>query len=199
MAGVPLTRSGRSTFGRGAAIAVTTVLVLLAAACGSSSKNGTAAIGGGVTTTTLPPYIPVVDPSTSAQMVCGTEGQASIAAVLNETPTHVTKPTWLDHVYSCDYVYKTGTMGIAVKELSTAAQTTAYFNSLKKTYGLKETFDLGQGAFISPHGVVIARKDYKVLIVDPTRLPAQFGQPPAPRSSISIQAAGALMGCWTGA
>jgi len=175
-------------------------LLVLAAACGGSSGTPKAAVTtGGATTTTLPTFISVVTPSVSAQMVCGTEGQAVIGAALNETPTKVTKPTWVSHVYSCDYVYKTGTMGIAVKELSTAKETTAYFNGLKKTLGLRETFDLGQGAFITPHGLVVARKDYKVLTVDPTRLPARFGEPPAPRSSVSIEAAGALMSCWTGA
>ena len=132
-------------------------------------------------------------------MVCGTEGQAAISAFTNVTPAKVTTPTWAQHLYSCDYTYPTGSMGIAVKELSTAAETTAYYNSLIKKYGLKQKFELGQGAFVAPGGEVVTRKDYKVLTVDPSKLPANFGQPPTTRANIAIGAASALMGCWTGA
>ena len=41
------------------------------------------------------------------------------------------KPTWNDHVYSCDYVYPGGAkMTLSVKEVSSPDETTAYFNSL---------------------------------------------------------------------
>ena len=64
---------------------------------------------------------------------------------------------------------------------------------------MKENFELAQGAFVSPHGFAVTRKDYKVLTVDPTKLPAKFGQPPTTLDNVSVQSAVALMGCWTGA
>ncbi|HEY1739460.1 MAG TPA: hypothetical protein VGI86_12150 [Acidimicrobiia bacterium] len=174
------------------------LIVVAAAACGSSSSNNAKAAG--PTTTTYPAVIKVgPDPSVSSKMVCGTDGQAVIAAALNETPTKVTTPTWANDLYSCTYVYKAGTMGIAVKELTTRAATTAYFNSLKQQYGMKESFQLAQGAFVSPHSIVVVRKDYKVLTVDPTKLPSKFGQPPTTLDNVAVQSAVALMGCWTGA
>jgi len=178
-------------------------IVLLAAACGSSSSSSSpssskpAAAGA---TTTYPALVPVgPDPSVSSKMVCGTEGQAAIAAFTNETPTKVTTPKWQQNVYSCTYVYPNGTMGLAVKELATKAETDAYYASLQHQFGLKQKFELGQGAFVAPDGKVVTRKDYKVLTVDPTTLPASFGEPPTSRSNIAIGAASALMGCWTGA
>jgi hypothetical protein len=139
------------------------------------------------------------EPSESSKMVCGTEGQAVIAAALNETPTKVTTPTWHDDLYSCTYEYTKGPMGISVQELPTKAATDTYYKSLETKYGVKQPFQLAQGAFISPHSIVVARKDYKVLTIDPTKLPAKFGEPPTIRDNISVQAAEALMGCWTGA
>ncbi len=191
--------SPRSSRPRLALAAGLLALVAAAGACGSSS-NGAEQAAGTTTSSSLPPYIPVgTVASESSKMVCGTEGQAVIAAALNETPTKVSTPTWTGHVYSCTYIYGTATMGVAVKELSTEAETTAYFDALKKQYGVRETFELAEGAFISQHDVVVARKDYKVLVVDPTHLPAQFGQPPTTLDNVSVQTAVALMGCWTGA
>jgi hypothetical protein len=180
---------------RAAAVALT---IALGAACSSStSTSGSTAPG---STTTLPAFVKVgPNPSISSKMVCGTEGQASIAAALNATPTNVTNPTWVHDLYSCTYVYATGTMNLSVRELSTAAQTTTYFDQLQHTYGVHEKFALASGAFVSPAGIVVARKDYKVLTVDPTKLPAQFGKPPTSRSNVSVETASALMGCWTGA
>ena len=40
---------------------------------------------------------------------------------------------------------------------ATAAETTAYFKGLEKQYGLKQKFELGSGAFVSPNGVVVTR------------------------------------------
>jgi len=166
----------------------------------SSSSTSAPASRSGPASTAPPPYVKVgPDASISSKMVCGTEGQAAIAALLNETTKSVTTPTWKNDTYSCKYVYPSGTMGLAVKELHTKAETDSYVASLQKQYGVKQKFDLGQGAFVTPDGKVVARKDYKVLTVDPTTLPAQFGQPPTTRANIAIGAASALMGCWTGA
>src|SRR5690348_3319960 len=82
---------------------------LLAAACGSSSSTTSSTSAGpartGPASTAPPPYVNVgPDPSVSSKMVCGTEGQAAIAAFLNETTTKVTTPVWANHVYSCTYV-----------------------------------------------------------------------------------------------
>src|SRR4051812_23264235 len=96
---------------RGSLFSTTVIgLVAVAAAACSSSSSPTTTTAPRASSTTYPAFIKVVDPSDSAKMICGTEGQAVVAAALNETTTKVTTPTWNDHVYACDYVYKTGTL-----------------------------------------------------------------------------------------
>src|SRR6185312_9585174 len=177
---------------------------LVAGACGSSSSSSSSsqakAGNPSATTTTYPAVVKVgPGPSVSSKMVCAQEGQSVIAAALNENTTKVTTPTWTNDIYSCTYTYRVGTMGVAVKELATKPQTDAYFKSLQQKYGVKQKFDLAQGAFLAPNGEVVTRKDYKVLDINPTHLPKQFGQPSMSQGNVAIQAAVALMGCWTGA
>jgi hypothetical protein len=111
------------------------------------------------------------------------------------------KPTWIDHVYSCDYVYPNGAvMRLAVKELSSPEETTAYYNSLAQKLGkVKDQPSLGQGAFTTKNGDLVVRKDYKVLLVDVSKLPAEFGVPADTRENVAINTGVTIMGCWTGA
>jgi hypothetical protein len=105
-------------------------------------------------------------PSKIAQMVCQSEARADIASALGETAT-VSSPTWRDHVYSCDYRYRTGSMKLSIKELSSWTQTTDYFNGLATELGKTRVLQgLGQGAFQTTDGSVVVRKDWKVLLVD---------------------------------
>ena len=133
-------------------------------------------------------------------MVCGTEGQAAIAAFTNETPTKVTTPTWNNdtstRATTCTRRARWASRSRSSPPRPRPTRTTT---SLQKQFGVKQKFELGQGAFVAPDGKVVTRKDYKVLTVDPTTLPAKFGQPPTTRANIAIGAASALMGCWTGA
>ncbi len=172
-------------------------LVVALAACGSSAAKPQVTA---VTTTTLAAVVPVgPNPSVSAKMICAPEGQNAIGVALNESTLKVTTPTWVGHLYSCKYVYATGTLTLSVKELSRASETTAYFEALQHSLGVEDTLDLGGGGFLARNGTVVVRKDYKVLLVDPTALPAQFGKPPTTRSNVATGVANALMGCWTGA
>jgi len=42
------------------------------------------------------------------------------------------------------------------------------------------------------------RAPARVLDIDVTRLPQQFGQPPQDRSNIALSIAATVMSCWTG-
>ncbi len=109
-------------------------------------------------------------------------------------------PTWVDHVYSCTYHYPAGAaMTLSVKEVSNADETTAYFNSLATKLHKTRTLVISQGAFQVQDGSVVVRKDYKVLLVDITKLPASFGVPPASRGDVAINVAETIMSCWSGA
>src|SRR5713226_556802 len=75
------------------------------------------------------------NPSASAQMVCAPEAQREVATALGSTGTVPVAPTWADHLYSCQYVYPTGVISVSVKELSSHAETGAYFASLHAQLG----------------------------------------------------------------
>jgi hypothetical protein len=138
-------------------------------------------------------------PSASARMVCAAEGKREIAASVGVDTTRRLVPRWGDHVYSCVYVYGDGTMTLAVKELSTAAETKSYFDALGVKLGRMRALDgLGQGAYQTRNDSTVVRKDDLVLLVDGSQLPADFGTPSSPRADVSLSVAATIMGCWTG-
>ena len=133
-------------------------------------------------------------------MVCAEEAQGDIATLLGVTPVRVEPPTWSDHVYSCRYTYTDGAFVLSVKELSSEAETTAYYDGLGARLGRVTDVDgFGQGAFITANGSVVVRKDAKVLLVDDSALPPAFGRPPVRPADTSMLVAKAILGCWTGA
>lgn len=131
-------------------------------------------------------------------MVCAPKAQTDIREVLRER-ARVPKPTWENHLYSCRFEYPAGTMVLSVKELSSWSQTKAYFYGLGVQFGNVESLpDLGQGAFKTSNGSVVVRKDYKVLLVNISGLPAQFGNPPTSSSEVANTVADLILGCWSG-
>jgi hypothetical protein len=131
-------------------------------------------------------------------MVCQTKAAKEIGEVLGETAV-VEDKTWRDDRYSCNYKFSTGTMVLSVKELSSWAETYAYFDMLGKS--LHETTkvpNLGQGAFQVRNGSVVVRKDWKILVVDVTGLPSEFGEPPTSSADVAATVAFVILGCWAG-
>jgi len=141
------------------------------------------------------------NPSTSAKMVCSDEARSDIEASLGIKASSVTKPMWVrkNHVYSCTYVFPRGKVALSVKELSNGTETTAYFDSVKRKYGtVQDLQGLGQGASVLKNGDVVVRKDYKVLLVDVTKIPERL-VPAMRRSDVAINIGNVIMSCWTGA
>jgi hypothetical protein len=140
------------------------------------------------------------NPSESAEMVCAPEAQQDLASALGVATTAVSEPTWADHVYSCRYMYPNGTMALAVKELSSQAETTAYFKSLRAQLGESESLSgVAQGAFVTSDGSLVLRKDYKVLLVDTSSIPEPFGSGFKTRDQVAVGVGITVLGCWTGA
>jgi hypothetical protein len=169
------------------------------AACGSSGGSQGAATGPAPT----PGAVLTVgaQPSTSSKMVCG-EAKADIATSLGVKPTQITTPTWVDDVYSCSYVYPNGSFTLSVKEVNGIANAAAYFRHLKTTLGVEpgaKAPTLGQGAFVTKAGGLVVQKDNKVLTIDVSHLPAQFGAPPQAPTDVATSIGTVIMGCWTGA
>jgi hypothetical protein len=185
-------------------MALVAVVVMAAlAGCGSSGAKP----GQGSTATTTPQLFSSKsyekakpDPSVSAKMICQKEARADIATNLGIAATRVTKPTWdrAQHLYACTYVYPNGKIAVSVKEMSSATETTAYFNGIVKKYGTTQPLiGLGQGAWVLNNNDVVVRKDYKVLLVNVQGVPEQF-RPLMRSSDAAINVAVAILGCWTG-
>jgi hypothetical protein len=167
----------------------TTLILLLGAAllfgaCGSNGGDSNATAG--------------KSPSEQARMICQSEAREDIASALGVKPVKVSAPTWSDHLYSCKYMYSNGAIPLSVKELDGTAATTRYFESLAQTLGRVDAIGLGQGAFSTTNHSVVVRKDNKVLTVDPSQLPGEFGAPPQSPSTVALTVATTIMGCWTG-
>jgi hypothetical protein len=185
---------------RALVVVLSALLALLAAGCsgsGSSSRlpepPATVQVG----------EVAKATPSESARMVCEKEAVEDIynSATGERTVAHP-KAAWDKsvHLYTCVYRYARGAqMTLSVKELSSTAETTAYFDKLASQLGkAQEIAGIGQGAFQVENGSVVVRKDYKVMLVDITKLPAHFGLPPSSPGTIAVIVAETIMGCWTG-
>jgi hypothetical protein len=187
---------------RTVAIASVACAALLAACGGSSRSSSSPTTNAGPTTTEHVAKLASNKPSTSAKMICEAEAAKEIYDQATGVKTVAPfKPTWVDHVYSCDYVYPHGAvMRLSVKEMSSPEETTAYFDSLASKLGkVKDQAGIGQGAFTTKNGDLVVRKDYKVLLVDVSKLPASFGVPADTRENVAINTGVTIMGCWTGA
>lgn len=167
-------------------------VMLTLAQCSSSNDARPAA----PTTSLLVTY--GAQPTASAKMVCGTEGQTELGAALRVQASQITTSTWVDHVYRCTHEYSSGSFSLSVKELPSISNTIDYFTSLKAKYTVAQLLALGQDGFTATDGTSIVRKDNEVLVVDVAKLPDQFGTPAQSRSNASAAIAITLLGCWTG-
>jgi hypothetical protein len=187
---------GTEMLAKRAVVISAVAMVALFAACGSDSNTA-----GPVTSTTVRLEVAGPNPSVSAQMICGEAKEDIAQQAIGVDTVKPLAPKWADHVYSCDYVYKGGAkMTLSVKEMSSVSETTAYFDAMGARLGRGAKLEgLGEGAYQTTNGSVVVRKDYRVLLVDVSHLPAQFGQPPQAPIDIAISVANTIMNCWTGA
>ena len=173
------------------AIAALTPLILLVSVCASGTVPATATVA-------KRPLPAGRNPSLIALMVCRPKAQREINEVLGVKAT-VSDRTWVDHKYSCRYGYPNGAFTLSVKELSSWSQTLTYFHGLGTQLGDTQTLgNLGQGAFRTSGGDVAVRKDWKVLLVDVSGLPPQFGRPSTGATDVAFTVADLILGCWDG-
>ncbi len=175
-------------------------VAIATSACGgatASNPPSTASTARAVTSTV--PLPPGKNPSEISKMVCAHKAESDVAQVLGEKALAITTPSWVRDLYSCKFLYTGGALRLSVKELSSWSQTVAYFHGLGNRLGVALPLsNLGQGAFQARDGDVVVRKDWKVLLVDITGLPAQFGKPPTPRGDVAVTVADLILGCWAG-
>jgi hypothetical protein len=174
------------------------------AGCGSSDPSSEATPP---TTTKLPPAPTSppaanaepagADPSEASVMICSAEAQEDIAKILDATPDRVSSPTWTDQKYSCDYVYRDAVIGLSVKELSSAAETLAFFDEMGKRFGRDPgNFPMGDAWFRTSNDSIVVRKDYKVLHVEVSEVPEEFGGYSLTPQLVAVNVGETIMGCW---
>jgi hypothetical protein len=136
-------------------------------------------------------------PSDAAHLVCTDTAENEITGALGIDTTKPLVPTWKDHLYSCPYVFADGSLLLSVKDLASAAATTAWFDALRTAAtGSTPLGGMGDGAFQEPDGSVVVRKDDAVLVVDVTALPANVGKPVRPRAVAARTVAQTVLICW---
>jgi hypothetical protein len=132
-------------------------------------------------------------------MVCESEAEGDITALLGVPPDRVEPPSWSDSLYSCRYDYPGGSFLLSVKELPDEQATARYFQDLDVRLGNVGLLDgLGEGGFMTSNGSVVTRKDFKVLVVDASALPRTLGRWSLNPAAVARTVATAIIGCWTG-
>jgi hypothetical protein len=138
-------------------------------------------------------------PSVSARMICRHEAVVDLARVLGARTLRTPVPTWRAHRYTCRFAYRDGSMVLSVTELPTLAGTRAYTRALAHQLGDTGVVGgVGQGAFTTPNGSVVSRKDNKVLLVDVAGLPSMFGHPATTRGEVALTVTQVIFACWRG-
>jgi hypothetical protein len=174
-------------------------LVAVLSACTTDAVQGGAGNGYPAATSPRTANPTPTGPSAVAVMVCSAEAQDDIQSTLGLPVTGPPASSFANGLFTCNYRYPVGTMVLTVKDLPDAAATDAYVTAARGTLAnVHDLAALGDAAFSDDVSTVYVRKDYAVLHVDTSRLPAQFGQPPHSRLTVAIAVAAAIMLCWKG-
>jgi hypothetical protein len=157
-----------------------------------------ATLGVTATSTAAAAHATKLKPSPKDKMICAKEVKRELAGVLAVKPTTVSKPTWVDQLYSCTYTYRDGAFTISVKDLPNKTAALAYFEQLAANQGKQtDNVPLGDAAFITPNGSMIVRKDHHVLDVDAAQLPPQLTMLKLSPADVASSVATTVLGCWT--
>jgi hypothetical protein len=178
---------------------------LLTAACTgapAAAPNSTVAPAGDSAAAPAPDgatAAPVTDgPSPQAVQVCSDEARGDLALALGVDATTVGPLQWANGVSSCRYAYPQGSYLLLVHDLPDAAATSQAYAAYATKMGRVQEFYLGPAqAFTTTNGSVVMQKDTKVLLVDVSGLPAEFGRPPVPRPQAALLITKTILGCWT--
>jgi hypothetical protein len=137
-------------------------------------------------------------PSAKARMICADEAQEDLAGVL-AVRAKVSTPTWRDRTYACTYRYRSGSFDISVLEYPRIAQAAAEFTRQSTGPTVTEPgVGMADGAFVRSDGSIVVRADRRILEVDPTQLPEQFGKLRLTRSAFAQTVATVILRCWKG-
>jgi hypothetical protein len=136
-------------------------------------------------------------PSRAARMICSDEVRGDLADVLKATTPPPTS-RWAAPVFTCTYRLQVGTLVLSVRESADHAKATAFAGTERRRLSARPVAGLTDTAFQTRTGIVVLTKDNDTLLVDASRLPAQFGAEQQKRDAFAYEVASVILGCWTG-
>lgn len=138
-------------------------------------------------------------PPAAAQMICDAEIRGQIADGLALGSVPAPQPQWANHVYTCAYALPMGPLVLSVTVTpSDAAARTTLTSMRSRLPNAAAEAGLGQAAYSSATGIVVAAKDNMVLRVDPTGLPDDLGTVHEHRIDFARAIAAGVFNCWQG-
>ena len=127
-----------------------------------------------------------------AAEVCEDMVRDSLIAAAGEALASPQRGSWAGHRYTCMYTFGDGTLRVRVDVMRSRSAAKARFLATRKEARLPSTlYGIGQQAFKSGDGAVVARKDNFLLEVDPSRLPDRLN-----RDSLVWSTTRAIFDCW---
>jgi hypothetical protein len=151
----------------------------------------------GASTAMATPPASAAAPSRAARMICSDEVRGDLADVLKaSTPTPTSR--WAAPVFTCTYRLRVGTLVLSVRESADHARAKAFAGGERRRLSAYPVAGLTDTAFQTRTGIVVLTKDNDTLLVDASRLPAEFGAEQQKRDAFAYEVASVILGCWTG-
>lgn len=138
-------------------------------------------------------------PPSAALMICSDETRGRVAGALNLDATAAPQSSWAHSVYTCSYPLPMGRLVLSVTVAPTDAAARETLAGMRAQLGTAQPEPgLGQQAYGTATGTLVAVKDNMVLKVDATALPDDLGVTHERRIDLAVVVAAGIFDCWTG-
>ena len=139
-------------------------------------------------------------PPAAALLLCSQDVRGEVIAdALNVPSVPAPQSSWADHVYSCTYALQQGRLVLAVTVAPSDAAARTDLKSMAGQLGATtQEPGLGQKAYSTTAGTVVAVKDNLVLRVDATGMADDLGDTHEGRLDFARVIAAGVFSCWTG-
>jgi hypothetical protein len=176
------------------------LLLLVLAGCAAGRADSPAAATSAAATSAVATTTPAAGAApAAAQMVCSDEIRRVVTGALALGSIPPPASSWADSVYTCTYALPAGSLTLSVVVAGDDAAARAQLDTLRSQLGaVTPEPGLGERAWSTPDGTVLAVKDDMVLHVDATALPDDLGPVHEHRIDVARVLAAAVFDCWTG-
>jgi hypothetical protein len=132
-------------------------------------------------------------------MICSDEIRREIAGALAVPSVPAPGSAWAGHVYTCTYPLTSGRLVLSVAVAPSASAAADHLDTVRTHLGSTHPEPgLGERAYSTETGTVLAVKDNMTLRVDATALPDDLGATHERRTDLARVIARGVFNCWTG-